>query len=148
MLTKIKKYASPLAISSLMLFSVFNFSSCKGKKGDMVEKDGLKATINSISRIDTSKIEMEYKLEWSDSPGAWIINPSEPANFYFWNSSGQRVDDNKYFETILIQDGFRNRSMKSYSILVTSAIPTDAVEVSVVFGSSGLETKRKDIPSL
>lgn len=148
MITNIKKYLYALAVPALILFSVFNFSSCKGKKGDMAELNGLKASINSISRIDTTYIEIKYNLEWGKSPGNWIINPSEPANIYFWNSSGQRVDNDKFFETILIADGFIDGSAESHSVFFNSAVPRNAVEVSIAFGNSGLETRRKDIPSL
>lgn len=155
MFTNSKRYfLFTLMMSSLTLFMLITYSACNGNgkgngnQNDMTELDGLLASINSITRLDSTQLEIEYKLQWGKDSDSWVLNPTEPANIFFWNAGGQRVDNDDLYETIIIEDGFLDRSIQTNTVLFTSSIPQDAVEVSVALGNSGLETKRKSIPSL
>ncbi len=143
------KFSRPIALlfMSSVIILTFTFSTCNTTQPlNMSEVDGLKATINSISRIDSTSIGIEYKLEWGNTPGGWILNPTEPINFYYWDVAGQRLDSDDQFENIFLEEGFISQTIKTNFASVSMVVPSNAVEVSIELGNSGLETKRSKIP--
>ncbi|NUO08935.1 MAG: hypothetical protein HUU08_09710 [Candidatus Brocadia sp.] len=145
----INRIASLFIITFIATFFIWPSSWSHGEiKKDIGKKkiDGLKASITSISWVSTSQVEIEYSLERIKPTKTWVINPSEPANIHFWNKKGQRVDNDDIFEIITIDPDFIDGKRNVITALITSNVPNNAISVSVAFGRSGLETKRKKLP--
>ncbi len=99
---------------------------------------GLRADITGVTTGAPGMLAVGYRLRWVGPHQSWILGPSAPVNVVFWMASKRRVFGD--FQTIPLDSAFVAGTTTEATYQIIAKAPPGATAVSLMFGTSGLET--------